>query len=386
MEVLMKNQIRFLLLVLVLAVSTVGALAQVPQFSFVDSSYLEQFRGKTFGEIVPKVWLDVCARNRVLYPDSNLVLPGNIVVLPLGEFYTAKPGGMDHMWQASVYFANEVAIPYLQKDTHAAKTVAPIVPAVPVKTETGDFPWGLAIFMIVLVAALMYLFYWLVFKRTVVPPPFIAEERIPDFQQATPEQLLPLAQEGLGRIYGEKNFEIVGPIEKGTIGDGTLTMFYADGSHRNETYHDEPGFRAHLRFKDGSESLIVSRWSCFNPCYTAQSAEFSGTFTPEGSDQPQMIERITEAEAGDIGENIRRIARGEEVVVGPSVAAPVQELPVAPKTKAPATAPADAEPEKEIKATKLQISCEKGITIEGETNLSFDQLKQLTELIVAKKS
>ena len=111
------NQIRFLFLVLVLAVVAVPTLAQVYNLPS-DSSYLEQFRGKTPDQIVGKVWLDICDMNKKQYPDSNLVMPGDVIFTPLGTSYTAQSSsGKSHMWDASVRFANRVVKPYLSKGT-----------------------------------------------------------------------------------------------------------------------------------------------------------------------------------------------------------------------------------------------------------------------------
>ncbi len=259
------------------------------------------------------------------------------------------------------------------------------MPSVPVhvqaQTQTQDYNWVYV--LVILVVGLYFIFHFLRKVGKKPNPPFIEPERVPDLKIVTQDQFRPLVQEAFGRVYGERNFDVIGDVQGGIV-DGPQTVFFLDGSHRTENFNKEDGFRARLRFKSsGVEALVVGKLGCFNPCWSAERAEFSGTFTPYGSNQPEIIDPITENEAGDIGENIRRIKRGEEVAIKPPTvesptAVPAQEPPVVsePKISAPKGP--------EIQANKIQISKEKGITIEGKVDLTFDQFKDLAGIVMKK--
>jgi hypothetical protein len=97
-----------------------------------------------------------------------------------------------------------------------------------------------------------------------------------------------------------------------------------------------------------------------------------------------MIERITENQAGDIGENIRRIGRGEEAAVEPL--STVEPPPAAPIQEPPATQepPASEKKEPEVSVEEVQIS-EGRLTLKGgRVNLSYDQLKDLIHEVVSR--
>lgn len=365
----MNRIIVVLFVVLALAALAAPVLAQAPQLAPADSSYLEQFRGKSFGEIVPKVWLEVCAMNRAQYPDSNLVFPGDVIALPLGKQYVAKPGGTDHMWQASTYFSNEAVMSYLLGDT-AVPVVTQPVQVVEEESKSGSSNFGLWVLIVAaLVVASLYLFRFWRSKRK----PFVKHP--PDFRAATDAQVRPVAEAALGRAFGQGT-QIIGRIERGTI-SGRQVIFFGGGPHTTETYRNEPGYRARVRFQDGTETSVVSRWSCFNPVWSAVWAEFEGTFTPEGG-QPEAIERISDAQAAHLGVAMQEIASGREPTVSVSTIIPGrQPAPVAGPTPAPPAAAVAEEREEKLHLTKVQISSEKGLNLEGDIPLSVEELKEL---------
>jgi hypothetical protein len=169
--------------------------------------------------MVYDVWTKVCEMNRDQYPDSNRVMPQDVIFLPLGQYYVAKPGGKSHMWDASVYFSNEVVTPYLNGtlQVNANPTEGTLHHSIPipidsVKTEAyaDHTGWVLAL-IVALLAFLSFLFHRK--NKKPVNPPFIAPERVPDPAMVTQEELRPLVQEAFGRVYGEKNFDIIGDVQ-----------------------------------------------------------------------------------------------------------------------------------------------------------------------------
>jgi hypothetical protein len=300
-------------------------------------------------------------------------MPENIIAMPVSHYYIATAGGKSHMWDAAVYFANEVVMPYLNGTLRVYANSVP--PDSSVKTEVKartNYDW---LFYVFLAAVALWILSMALksakARRKMANPPFIAPERVPDPSTATQEQLRPLVQEAFGRVYGERNFDVIGDVQGGII-DGPQTIFFLDGSHQIQNFNEEDGFRARLRFKsNGVESLVVGKLGCFNLCWSAERSEFSGTFTPYGSNQPERIERISESQAGDIGENIRRIGRGEEAVVEPPPAAPVQEPPAASE---PSESKKSDSP---ISLTEIQIS-DGRVTLKGDRiNLSFGELMEV---------
>ncbi|MGC9602904.1 MAG: hypothetical protein ABSF47_00290 [Minisyncoccia bacterium] len=381
------NQVRFFLLALVLAIVAIPASAQMmhPLLS-TDSSYLEQFRNKTPDEVQGKVWGSICAMNRMQYPDSNKVMPGDFIAMPLGEYYQATAGGTSHMWDAARCFTNKIVLPYLNGtlETRVQQQSKSIVED-STKASSRPYPEWLVFFPIVIIvlAALYFLARSKKWNKKPVNPPFISSEKIPNPKTATPEQVRPLVQEALGGTFGEKNFKLIGDTEDVLIEKGTLVSFFKDGSHTVKEYKNQDGYRALVEFlRSGKRSLVVLDAACFNPLWTAEYAEFSGTVIPKGKTQPEVIERITMDQVGDIGENIRRINRGEEVAVEPVVeqppAAPAQESPTAQEP------PTSEEKEPEVSVEEIQIS-EGRLTLKGgRVKLSFDQLKELIHEVVPK--
>jgi hypothetical protein len=80
--------------------------------------------------------------NRAQYPDSNMILPGQLIELPCNMQYVAKDdGGKDHIWQATLYFANILAVPYLQGKL-VRRDFTPIVPPTSQQDERYEISCG----------------------------------------------------------------------------------------------------------------------------------------------------------------------------------------------------------------------------------------------------
>jgi hypothetical protein len=56
-------------------------------------------------QTVDGIWRQVCELNREAFPDSNLVFPGDSLLLPDGSYYyVTGSSGEDHMWRASRFY------------------------------------------------------------------------------------------------------------------------------------------------------------------------------------------------------------------------------------------------------------------------------------------
>jgi hypothetical protein len=345
--------------------------AQTQSLTAADSAYLESFLGKSFDQQVAKTWTDICALNRERFPDSNMVKPGDIIALPLRRSYFAMmaPQGASHMWRASVVFVEEVVGKYAdERMQHILLAPRPdstnmgSVAQKEYKPGRGIINMFLYIFLILLGIGLLGLLARHLQnasrRRAFVknPPPTNA----PD------SQVRPLAERALQQTYG-RDFQIIGDIERG-VANGRQTMFNSDGSSEVVNFYNEPAFRARIRFNNGTEKLVVCRWSCFNPCVNHVNSAYKGTFTPGGG-QPEVIENVSEKEVRDMRENIRRIAREEKIVAPPVFSRPGSPAPVKPPT---------TKTDNKMHLTKVQISLEKGINLEGpDIPITVAELKAL---------
>lgn len=362
-------------LVLMVAAFAVTADAQV--LSSADSSYLEQFRGETYRNILPRVWLNVCALNQERYPDLDVVHPGDTILLPLGRQYVAKAGDGNHVWQASAYFTNMLLTPYLTSEGETNGDE--MLDAIREQSESGSY-WSVnrSILWIVIVVALGTWTFLLLYSAKKRRKPFAWV--IPSFTGASDDQVRPIAEHAFQGAFG-RGFEIVGPIERGVI-NGKQRVFFASGHHETQNFSNEPGCRARLRFQDGTEALVVSRWACFNPVWSATNVRFRGTFTPQGG-RPEEIPAISEALASHFGAVIREV-RGGNVPAAPASSfvpgrqpVPVPEAPQ--RTEAPPATPTE-EPKQDgklLKLTKVQFSRDKGLNLEGDIPISVEDLKAI---------
>jgi len=373
----MKRLIFVLLVVLALMAPAIMN-AQTQALTMADSAYLESFLGKSFDQQVAKAWVDICALNRENFPDSNMVQPGNIIMLPLHHIYFAMmaPQGASHMWMASVMFVHETVQPYIDKKMQHILLTSPDT------NKTGssairlynsfndDWFWiPMAVILLLAIVVLVTLVKSTL-KREHERKAFINN---PPPLDAPDSQVCPLAERALRRAYG-RDFQIIGDIERG-VATGRQIMFNKDGSTENVNFYDEPAFRARIRFSNGAESLAVCKWACFNPCVNLVSSKYKGTFTPNGG-QPEVIENISVKEMRNIRENICHAALSEESasrLSSSSVPAAKPESPVA-------TAKSDGK----IRLTKLQISKDKGINIEGDFTLSIREVNGLVKQVMTK--
>ncbi len=345
-------------IIVLIAVITI---AIVVQADLKDSEYLDQFRNKPIGRVVSEVWLDILELNRERYSDLNMVYPGDLVLLPLERYYVVReePQGADHMWRAAVYFTNEVVLPYLYPPT-------PIeVDSIKEEAEERVFPWWSLILLVLFISYIVGVIITLIRRKRKMRsrPPFVS---FPLSFDAPERQVRRFAQQALSSTFG-RGIEIK-QIEKGRI-NGQQTVFYSDGSYQAENFKNEPGYRAHVRFPDGNERLVVSKWQCFNPCWSAQGAQFKGTFTPDGG-KPEEISEIRYDEAYLLSQKIRDLAENLELEnEADSSSVPVDKTENNPKTL------------KEGYFTKVQFSPDKGLNLEGNFPLTIKQLKSLIKEI-----
>lgn len=309
--------------------------------------YMEGFRDLEINKMIDKIWLEVLDLNKD-YPDPDFIQPGDIIKLPLHYKFVAKnePVGADHMWSASEWFADRVIMPYLEGAITEQK-----------EKTLGYRVWWVWLFSFILILLSVILFFSLLFRsrerRAFVskPPPFDA----PD------SNIRHISEQVLGNVFGDRGLEIVGEIERGHI-NGTQVVFYANGTRRIENFEDEPGYRARIRFFNGNERIVVSRWECFNPCWSAASAHFRGTFTPLAG-EPEEIPEIFPEEAENLSARIRDLATTRQ-----------QEEP---EPTTPPPTPEATPADKKIKFTKVQFSFDKGLNLEGDFSLTVKELKAL---------
>lgn len=368
-------------LVSVFAVMTTASAQVGFEKAAIEGKYLEQFRGKFYHEIVPQVWLEVCRLNREQYPDSNVVRVGDVIKLPLGKHYlvSSEATGNDHMWRASQYFVDMVITPYLVSNRESDSSVVRERAVEQKSTSRPLFDsmldWLLLIIMVLLVIVIVAV---VVIKTMKLTKGQSFVKFPPDFESAADSQVRPIATQALGNAFGS-GFEIVGEIERGVM-NGTLTVFFADGRRRTEEYENEPGFRARLRFADGTERTVVCRWACFNPVWSASDAEFNGTFTPTGG-KPEEIFPITESQANHLTANILDIKEDREPMAPIAEVIPtVEAVSASRSTEKASPVSASEEPKQDVKLLKLskvQFSREKGLNLEGDIPITIDDLNAL---------
>lgn len=322
---------KFSLLILIALLITVSLQPVVksqdknPEGAVIDRNilekdrYMEKFQNMSSFEIVRRVWNDVCAINRDEYPDSNLVLPGQTIKLPLDKFYVAKPGGTDHMWQASVYYTNEYVIPYLQTRSIIDSTHSTAKDTV--LTDTTSANNNNLIVAIIALAVLLLIVALVALKnyhsrikaedelkeeknkQPVVNPPFVNKENIPSFHSVSDYQLRSLANESLGYLY--KNFSIIGAPIKGLI-NGEGINYFQDGSKRKETFKNTEGYKVRVRFEDGHEENVYNLYSCCNPLWGLTHSDTGGiTFTPLTTMNPELIPTASEERIAEISEVLK---------------------------------------------------------------------------------
>ena len=341
------------------------------------------------------LWEDICFANLEKHPDPNRWAVGDTMLIPPAffgrwEYVIVNSDIAQHPW---------VVTKNLNDGVIQSRELMPTPNTVTNKpgekrslldryTDWENRFWHSAtwqriaemVVLLVLVASLCGLLYWLYrqYKQRQQEadqpqPPFIEPERVPDFNTATSQDAAPVVAEALGRVYGP--IEILGNVERGRL-NGTFTIFYSDGSHRSETYHDEPGFKARVRLGNGNEVTAYGRWACFNLVRGAENVDASRvTFTAEGTDRHYVVKGVSEAEADVIGRSI--------AANGTTAAEPTTAEPAAAEADTAATAPTvPVAPEDMVgEITEIQVS--KGhVTFKGKMPMTPKIIRELTELLV----
>lgn len=363
----MKRKLMFLIVLVAVAVCATSA---SPQRVLQDNSYLEKFREMPLDRLIPAVWLDVCDLNRVKYPDLNCIQPGDTILLPLGLFTIAQPGGGDHLWSAAQSFAHSKVAPFL--GGYVVPDSPRVSPMNPTQSEpdepevTGKLQRLFPLLILLVIIAGVYA-WWLSSRSR---NSFV--RRPPDFRQASDAAVTPVAESALQTALG-RGVQIVGPVERGFI-NGEQVMFYANSSSRRETYVNEPGFRARVRFPNGQERTVVCRWACFNPCWSASDSSFRGTFLPQGAQTAQQIPAISNAGVDAV---LRTISAGEGNVSPEMI--PETDSAAAVSTVLPAA-------EGKMRLTKLQITDGKGVIIEGDFEISVGEVHDMLYQITGRRA
>lgn len=378
------------------------------QLTHQDTVFLEKYRSVAPESVTARIWALTLDLNKQ-YPNPNILYAGNIVYLPLGFYYpvTSDWGG-DHMWQAAQTFDTEVVWPYLHND-YAGNEPNPekLPPPPPVVKQDGGYPWGVMIIVLGLVALFLWWYHslrekkpkaylqlsrWKRFlnllnpllpdKQSVSPPPtperppFVKNPPIfgtPEFEQT--------AQSALSGVYGPQFTIVPGSIREVTL-NAEQIMFWRDGTTTTQKFENEPGFIAILKFDDGKEYEVASRMRCFNPVWGARGAQLRGTYTlKQGDGKPVELPIIDAAQVALTSSSIRAIAEGKHEEM-PGVILP-SEAEVKPKS----TNPEDVlQPtEEKLHFTKVQVSQEKGLNLEGEFDLTVTELRGIIAQVTGKQ-
>lgn len=336
-----------------------------------NDSYLEQFRGVSHERVVAMVWLDVKKLNEVTHPKPDFVLPGDTLLVPMGMKYVAQTTGTRHMWRAAEVFNASVVQPYLAGDT--ALVQSSLIPASVATnfatTSEGNLsPLAWVIIIVAIVLALWAWWVWLTYqgrqRRKFVRRP-------PDFHSAIDPMVDAYAREAIGTAFG-RQVQVVGPIQRGYV-SGELTMLNRDGTTSRERFNNEEAWQARVRFADGHERVVVCRYSCFNPLWSVQDAQFSGTFRPVGSTTSEEVPRISPEQVVAV----TRTTRGSDQPLSsadlPGAVEPAS--PATPTTEGPLVAVAGEDGR--VRLTKMQVFDKGGFTIEGDLPLTVEQLTNL---------
>lgn len=340
----------------------------------LTNSYLEEFRGMKSDKVVDKVWREICAMNRDAYPDSNLVLPGDTILVPMGMCYVAQKTGTRHMWRAAEVFNTLVVQPYLAGDTASAQN--PLTPGSnsnnvhdeTKKSEVLDWlPWVIAVVLALVLVSMMLR------GRS---KSFVANP--PSFEGGSDARVRAVAEPALRQVFGN-NVRIVGDVERGTA-TGTLTMFNSDGTTSEESLMNEPAYRARVRFPDGQERTVVSRWSCFNPLYNRVGARFNGTFTPGGSGTSQRLPVMNDQQVSAMERGIREPEHSvtpDDVPVaeGDVTTTPQPTTTAAPTPKSVLEIATDEDVTVEM--TEMQTFPNGGVTLKGNFRLPLVKMHEI---------
>lgn len=320
---------------------------------------------------IGKTWVKTVEINKQ-FPNPDLVQPGDTVWVEIDgnkRFFIASKDSLNSQWAITVAALQKISI---NKDAPIKITL--IEPGIDKNN----------IFLILFFAAMVFGFLGMLLgalmrkrhldkaseiSETITTeatcnPPILAQ--VPDFNSASDTEIHLAAENAIANTYRGRNFEIVGKVERGRI-NGKMKIFFADGSNRIEEFKNEPGYRTTVHFTDTDKTkVVVWRYSCFNPLFSANDANFSGTFTQE--------------EEGSIAEPVANISEVETEELNQMITS--KEEAILPDEKVP-------EVEKEAKnekmqLTKLQISSDKGLNLEGDFKIEFSELKSLVDVFKNK--
>lgn len=400
-EVCVKHKLTSLVMLVALVVISSGTSAQIDlsePFTYVslsqsDSTYLDEYRFLTDEGKISRAWRHICGRNSMEFADSNVVKEGDYILVPLGNYYTVKKtDGKDHMWRAAECFVANIVNPYLNGTLFVPDNVTLFIPSLDqpsVPADSGSaYPWWYWLIAGLFILGIA-LFAWYLTRdkqktddsakeaaaqlerdRKFIPDP-------PDFKTTSTDEANRNAEIAGQSAFG-RDVTIIGDIERGYI-NGEQKMFNADGSSSKQTFTNEPGYRATVRFPDGSERQVVCRWGCFNPCWSATDAEFKGTFKPENS---STAEEIPVIEPDQVTALEQSISGGDNKLSADDVPETDVSKSVEPVEEAADDAGADGT----MRFTRVQISTDKGINLEGEgIRLTVDNLHNLVYQITGRR-
>lgn len=342
-----------------------------------NDAYLDQFRNVGQEKVVSEVWLDICGMNRDSYPDSNRVLPGDTIQVPLGLCYIAQRGGTNHMWKAAELFSASVVVPYLNGDTIGV--TSPLIatndsiPAVVAAEANLLLPW---IIVAAIVLAVITFAAWNAYQGS-QRRKFV--RRPPDFRSAQDDMMSAHAREALTTAFG-RHIQVVGPIRRGYI-TGELIMLNRDGSTSRERFDNEPGWEGRIRFEDGHEAVVVCRQSCFNPLWSATGAQFSGTFRPIDSPTSVEIPRITSEQISAVTRTVRgsdQPLRPADLpgAVKPELTVPTAAAPTATSAPTPESVITVVE-DGTVEMTEMQVFPNGGVTFKGTMRLPLGKMQEI---------
>ena len=110
----MKKSYIFLFFLLI----CLGTAEAREQLSFIDSCYIQQFRGEGYSVILNQVLQDIRELNSQFA--ENKILPGDLVKMPVGiKPYRVKNG--DSMYKIAKTFTETVVIPFLDSSASLKK-------------------------------------------------------------------------------------------------------------------------------------------------------------------------------------------------------------------------------------------------------------------------
>lgn len=370
----------------VIAISITVAYAQ---YTPNDSAFVGQFKGMYYEQVLNKVWNEVKDLNKIKYPNPNLVQPGDTLYMPLGQIHVVKDirnhdGRHDCMWDAAELFMWNTIFPIQNGTYHAPQSTAPksdtakVTAPAATKDDAQLFldmlPW-LAVISVCIVLSIL-----LLGRRKSTPEPEEPSNAFcdnpPDFETASDEEIHDAVQASVNRALG-RNFEVL-EVVPGLI-TGLQTVTFSNGTTRDEEFNNVQGYRARVRDKKtGRERDLYGQQICMNPLGTSVASEFSGTFTPDDDTLPPSRIPFLENEQVDVIN--RHQTEGTEVTIDDL---PGEDIEPAAETVITSTLTPTADGRLHI--TKLQVSPERGMTIEGsEIAITIEDLHSLLYQVTGK--